>query len=108
MKEETAKQLLKQSKVPTSAGFTDALMEQIEALPVRETPTFPLGRIAAWVGVIALVMSILVYRRLGAWEGFQAVSLGKTPLLIGVTLVLLLAVNYVLRLQRTQRKMITL
>lgn len=102
MNEKTTKHLLKKSKVTTSDTFTDALMEKIEAAPAPKTSKLPLGRIAKLVAVIALVISVTVYRSLYYWEGMAAISISKTPIFIAFTLVLLLAVNYVLRLQALQ------
>ncbi len=107
MNDKTTKHLLKKSMVKTSDNFTDALMEKIEAAPSPKTIKLPLGRIARLVAVIALVISAIVYRSLYYWEGTSALSTGKTPIFIGLTLVLLLAVNYVLRLQALQNSNVT-
>lgn len=105
MNEKTAKELLKKSVIHTSDNFTNALMDQIEALPVKESPQLPLRRIAFVIGVLAVVIIALAYRSLYGWEIITTFSLNKTPILLGLTFVLLLAVNYMLRLQNTQNRL---
>ncbi|WP_235298181.1 hypothetical protein [Portibacter marinus] len=103
MNEDRAKVLLKQSGLTTTENFTDVLMEKIEAKSaVRVQLAFTsIKKALFFIAAILLLLSIYIfYSRFSSFSEIVIIGdLHRTKLFAVLLITVLLAVNYLLKMQ---------
>lgn len=104
MNEKDTKELLEKSIIETSDDFTDKLMQRLEAAEVAEkTSVWRFTPIFSVLIVVILTLSFAFYKYLesGATLFQTGIEISRTPIFLIVTVLLLFAINHILKLNET-------
>lgn len=97
MNEKDTKELLEKSIIETSGNFSDKLMHRIEAEELEgETSVWSFKSVFSVLVVVVAVVSFVLYKYLES--GIIFFENRRTPIFAAITILLLLAINYVLKL----------
>lgn len=108
MNEKEAKKWVKKSIVTTSDDFTDKLMERLESKPVVvKTFVWPFKTIFCLILTVMLSVSYLIYKNFdSSYNLFSAdIDISGTHIFLGTTILFLLALNHVLKLNETYKSL---
>ena len=110
MKETKIKALVQKSKLETSNDFTKKILDKLEVKPEVEKKTvWPFGITFGTVTLLIVSLSYLIFRNIDALslEFNQISGRLKAPILLLISVIFLLSLNYMIRLNEARKRIKT-
>ncbi|MEM7087161.1 MAG: hypothetical protein AAF489_13320 [Bacteroidota bacterium] len=108
MNEKKIKEVIQKSKLETSSGFVDTVVQKVAARQeVKRTVVWPFGITFIGLSALMLFQSYLLYMFFGSATSVlngQSSSL-KVPIFLLFSILFLLGLNYVIRLKKAHQQM---